>query len=203
MSLTRPLVFALVLTAAATTATPTARADAGLGASTRSHIQAAILAGWGQEFVQGLSGLGRGFGVRGGYTLGFGLYVGATVTGHLGEGERARISGVAYENRHWEYLTSLDIGYDFVAFHRWVIRLGTGVGLLLDNARTTIGSATRSSHDLYGFIVAPRLTTFVLFGHFFVGLDASAPLYPSALVPRLAATVYLIGGLVFPTPRAS
>jgi hypothetical protein len=160
----------------------------------RTGSSIALLTGYGHEFVQGLQGLNFGVGVTGGYTLSPHIYLGASAISHFGSTERARTSSYHYANRHSEYALSLEAGYDFLALQRWVLRPIITTGMFVDNASTSIGASSLSSHDVYGF-VGFGLSTFVRIDRFRVGMDWRVPVFPSAFVARLMLTGYLTLGV--------
>lgn len=178
---------------------PRARArEATDEADLRAGPSAAVLAGYGHEFAQGLQGLDLGLGATGGYTFApHHLHLGGTFVWHFGSSERARASSYRYENLRNEYALSAEAGWDVFLGRRWVFRPMLTGGFLVDNASTTIGAASLSSHDLYGFLGLGS-ALLVRIDRFNAGVDLRLPLFPgAAFVSRLMLTGYLSLGMYF------
>jgi hypothetical protein len=176
----------------------TARAAEGSNAADgRTGPSAAVLAGYGHEFVQGIQGLDVGFGMASGYTFApEHLYLGGTFVWHLGSSERARASTYRYENLRNEYALSADAGWDFFLGQRWVLRPMLIGGFLVDGATTTIGADSLSSSNAYGFL-GPAIALLVRIDRVTAGVSLRVPVLPSAFVSHLMVTGYLSLGAYF------
>jgi hypothetical protein len=189
---------ALLLGALVLSIAPSARADARCcDEASRTGPSASLLFGYGHEFAKGLQGLDFGVGASGGYTMpDYHLYFGGTLVAHFGSAERARASTYRYENLRSEYALSADVGYDALLGRRWVLRPMLSGGFLVDNAKTTIGTAQLVSHDVSGFIGPAGALSFRV-GALSVGVVLRIPVFPSAFVSRLMLTGYLALGAYF------
>jgi hypothetical protein len=103
-----------------------------------SALEPAYTAGRGQFMGGpriGTDNIGFGLGVRGGYTLDMGLYLGGTFDYFFGDSDR----GYGYEfSYHW-WTLAFEAGYDFGVAERFIIRPFGGLGV--------IGSSVESCYD--------------------------------------------------------
>jgi hypothetical protein len=123
-----------------------------------------VAIGWGTDFENpDYNFYGVGFGVRGGYTLDFGLYLGAQVLYFLGGSNAAGAS-------RSEFLAGVDVGYD-IKVAPVVIRPSLGVGAAVSFTKSDVGRLKpekATNADIYvalgGNVVYP-------ISNFFVGGD--------------------------------
>ncbi len=124
-----------------------------------------------------LNGYGAGLGLRGGYTLDMGLYLGGDFDYFFGESDSAGVLGIAGASNHlnvWNVMG--EVGYDFWVHRHGILRpkLGLGVGIargsFCANA-IVIGSACNSDSST-GFAIAPG----VQYLHFFDNIYFSGEL---------------------------
>ncbi len=131
-----------------------------------------LLLGYGTDLEEGdLNLFGLGLGVRGGYTLDMGLYLGAQFIYFLGESEGAEGAEVSAN----EMLIGAEVGYD-ADIDPIVIRPSLGLGLAITSmdmelppaAAGFVSDADMSSEDFY---IAPGASVIYPIDGFFVGAD--------------------------------
>lgn len=157
-------------------------------------ISVAVSLGWGTDFESTFdyNYYGFGFGVRGGYTLGFGLYLGAQAQYFLGgSGTVANASGN-------EILLGVDIGYD-IHVAPVIIRPALGLGAAVNPHQSDIDvdkSASVTDVDIY---VAPGASVAYPIRNFFVGADLRfVDIFATDSVE--AITIMAIAGMNFGKP---
>lgn len=124
-----------------------------------------------------LNGYGAGLGLRGGYTLDMGLYLGGTFDYFFGEGESAGAFGVVGADIHRNvYDFMAEVGYDFWIYRRGVLRPKIGLGVGIEHvsgcANAIIVGGTCRGDSQTGFAIAPGLQ----FMHFFSNVYFSGEL---------------------------
>lgn len=112
---------------------------------------------------------GLGFGVRGGYTLDFGLYVGAAFHYYLGFTEKVELPGIAtFEVSGNIYKFGAELGYDVGLGPQFVLRpkLGIGYGTL------AVSSSGAGQSDSEGALaITPGLQALYSLGQAFLSAD--------------------------------
>ncbi|HEX3595667.1 MAG TPA: hypothetical protein VHU80_11205 [Polyangiaceae bacterium] len=144
-----------------------------------------------------INAYGAGLGLRGGYTLDMGLYLGGDFDYFFGESNDVGIAGLGGASVGWNVWNIMaEVGYDFWVHKNGVLRpkLGLGVGSLHSHGcgnALTVGFCDGDSHS--GFAIAPG----VQYLHFFDNIYLSAELrYQTVSVsddPDPSAFVFGIG----------
>jgi len=158
------------------------------------HVSIGLLLGYGFEHAKtfGSNPYSLGLGVRGGYTLDFGLYVGGMFTYFIGssdEGSSAVTAGgsVTASSNYMEFLA--EVGYD-VWIAKFVLRpyMGLGVG-------SAFQDNTVYSSPVNSFAFAPGVSVFYAFGAAFLGVDVRFNLMNGNGVD--GTVLSLLGGMRF------
>ena len=159
-------------------------------------ISAAVTVGWGTDFVGNAPNVyNLGFGVRGGYTLGFGLYVGAQAIYYLGGSNSPKENEVKYSGN--EILLGVDVGYN-LKVDPVIVRPSLSLGLAI---RPNKGSGGMAEYDYSDtatdFYLAPGALVTYPIKNFFVGADVR---FVEVLAPVSSiegVTFMAVGGLNF------
>lgn len=110
---------------------------------------------------------GLGFGVRGGYTLDFGLYVGAAFHYYLGFTEKVELPGIAtFEVSGNIYKFGAELGYDVGLGPQFVLRPKLGIGYGIATVE-----AEGSSSSEGGLAFTPGLQGLYSLGQAFLSAD--------------------------------
>jgi hypothetical protein len=141
------------------------------------HLSLGLLIGYGFEHdgTFGSNPYGLGFGLRGGYTLDFGLYVGGTFSYFLGTSDEGNSGGgsgttggaIEQSSNYMQILA--EVGYD-IWISKLVIRpyMGMGVGMaFLDST----GTAALYASPVSSFSFAPGASIFYNIDSVFIGGD--------------------------------
>jgi hypothetical protein len=141
-----------------------------------------------------LNAFGPGFGVRIGYTLDIGLYLGADFDYFFGDSQNIGVNlgalgGVGGSVSYNEYNFLGEVGYDFWIYRSGVLRpkLGLGVGIAHASGCAGanvlgVGGSTCQGNSKTGFAIAPGLQFLHVFDPVFLSLELR---YQTAMVSDL------------------
>jgi hypothetical protein len=155
-------------------------------------ISMAVALGWGTDFESVDYNLySVGFGVRGGYTLDFGLYLGGQALYFIGDS--VSVAGVEASGN--ELLLGVDVGYD-IDVAPLIIRPSLGLGAALTFSKSDIGKPEAASETNANFYVAPGATAMYPISNFFIGGDLRfIDIFASDSVEGV--TIMVVGGMNF------
>jgi len=118
---------------------------------------------------------GPGIGVRGGFTLDPGIYLGANFDYFFGQENSAAGLGASGSSRVNVYDFMGEIGYDFWVHPAGILRpkFGIGLGIAKSSACVDVGGASAcNTHSENGLAIAPGLQYLHFFSSLYLSLEA-------------------------------
>jgi hypothetical protein len=115
----------------------------------------------------GSNDYGVGFGLRGGYTFPFRLYVGGIANYHFGND--SNVGDVRNSTRVMYF--GPEAGYD-LGVGKVILRPVLGLGLAFRNEKTETGGVATVDNNMTRVYVAPGASVILPIGNFFVGADS-------------------------------
>jgi hypothetical protein len=160
----------------------------------------AIEVGYGAAFSAAETSPDRaGFGVRGGVELASGVWLGASLTSHVGSSIAANGPGNSYAFRAWDTYLGPEVGYT-LHFGPLRVQPTLAVGLLSAHERTDVRGATASSDRVHVY-VAPGVLAGATWRGWIAGVDARVPILSARDFGDWALGLFGVVGRSFETTR--
>lgn len=135
----------------------------------------AVEVGYGAAFSAAETSPDRaGFGVRGGVELTSRVWLGASLTSHVGSAIAANGPGNSYSFRAWDTYLGPEIGY-VVHLGAFRVQPTLGAGLLAAHERSDVRGVSASSDRIHVY-VAPGVLVGATWDGWIAGVDARVPI---------------------------